>query len=84
MEPRPFRRGNPSSPSKKRVEPQLRWSHVPSDVETREHLAGGRVSIVLQWSHVPSDVETEYRRLHHAETCASMEPRPFRRGNHAD
>src|SRR5712691_6329906 len=36
----------------------------------------------LQWSHVLSDVETLIRPTHRAiHIAASMEPRPFRRGN---
>src|SRR5436190_1143528 len=83
MEPRPFRRGNSYALSSLRTVPYLlQWSHVPSDVETS--LAPSTFSSVcaLQWSHVPSDVETILTsRKPSSHTTASMEPRPFRRGN---
>ena len=82
MEPRPFRRGNALMRSVESTTPApLQWSHVPSDVETAQEAQREALALRLQWSHVPSDVETgsDYAGLRLGD--ASMEPRPFRRGN---
>src|SRR5712691_6329904 len=87
MEPRPFRRGNrPSLAPGCLVLDALQWSHVLSDVETTTPGAPSRAPPhLLQWSHVLSDVETRAGgSLRPSLTPASMEPRPFRRGNMND
>src|SRR5438552_2623666 len=61
----------------------LQWRHVLSNVETA--MVGSHLILdtQLQWSHVLSNVETaellEVTRK--AARLASMEPRPFERGN---
>ena len=84
MEPRPFRRGNASAP-RGPSDPMrwLQWSHVPSDVET--------VDIDQRHGHArncfngATSLQTWKPLLRHPPPVrtrmASMEPRPFRRGN---
>src|SRR6266852_5628915 len=88
MEPRPFRRGNGLlGPVHPVTAEALQWSHVLSDVETRRpSTRHAPRTAMLQWSHVLSDVETcpnADRRPDRSVgvELASMEPRPFRRGN---
>src|SRR5712691_1030392 len=70
-------------PKPKRPAWLLQWSHVLSDVETAPlPEAGLFCNTPLQWSHVLSDVETiGLRPTSFPPLPASMEPRPFRRGN---
>ncbi len=83
MEPRPFERGNNqlrrARLPNRRV---LQWSHVLSNVETSCSRHSLHERRRLQWSHVLSNVETGSRRQETRYTMqASMEPRPFERGN---
>ncbi len=59
MEPRSFKRGNPPSKSAKPLQRKaLQWSHVHSNVETRQIDKFSYRDARLQWSHVHSNVET--------------------------
>ena len=85
MEPRPFRRGNPEK-SHLGLNPKLRFNGATSFQTWKLSRAACHPLLLvkrLQWSHVLSDVETS--RIDYfvkMDVRASMEPRPFRRGNH--
>src|SRR5918996_874817 len=86
MEPRPFERGNTGDGTEPgRVSGALQWSHVLSNVETSQSLAkthpdtdsfNGATSF-RTWKLRPLAMLPAGRRI------ASMEPRPFERGNHS-
>ena len=60
----------------------LQWSHALSGVETQGWTASGQNPGRLQWSHALSGVETGGRAAGPGRVVlASMEPRPFRRGD---
>jgi len=65
-----------------RVVVSLQWGHVQSDVETDTRMWGSGGHRTLQWGHVQSDVETLVPGINSMTAmCASMGPRPIRRGN---
>ena len=80
MEPRPFERGNGSQARQPRWMTALQWSHVLSNVET--YVTSGTCSDDVRFNGA-----TSFRtwKLHQVQLIivsgASMEPRPFERGN---
>ena len=63
----------------------LQWSHVLPNVETSSVRCLCAAVRLLQWSHVLPNVETSgFACCWRKSTAASMEPRPFERGNDRD
>ncbi len=83
MEPRPFERGNEAKGNYETLKNEvLQWSHVLSNVETSAVVVSRNILDLLQWSHVLSNVETSlHGQWYNPARRASMEPRPFERGN---
>ena len=85
MEPRPFDRGKTVRANLDLNE--LQWSHGLSTVETTTGMQNDETrQQLLQWSHGLSTVETLIRQNPGSGSVhlpASMEPRPFDRGNSA-
>src|SRR5579875_763336 len=83
MEPRPFSRGNqPVHSQHSPTSRVLQWSRGLSAAETVAAAVDARARLVLQWSRGLSAAETG--TTYPGPTApkdASMEPRPFSRGN---
>ena len=83
MEPRPFDRGNSGSNfGRCRCRPRFNGATAFRPWKRLGHGVAISTYNELQWSHGLSTVETraDYRHIRHKQT-ASMEPRPFDRGN---
>ena len=82
MEPCLFRHGKDAEPGRQYTAVvMLQWSHVFSDMVSRDLVVGERHVLMLQWSHVFSDmVRRNPGTVSGDPGSASMEPCLFRHG----